>query len=144
MMIHQHGNDFELYKKKLKELGPVLNKLGEFTEIIWLNHYPTVDSYVADVNRTVDIYEEIIQRYNEAVMRIFKWETKTSYKKQLFFNTARYFSGIMIVSASGIQVIYWLKSMFVVATFFNATLLVITRHRILVVKTTFIRVMSFS
>lgn len=69
--------EYQLYQKRLIELGPILNQLSNFSEIIWLNQYPTAEFYggmpYGGVNDSDVIVPEKLHHYNEAIRRIFEF-----------------------------------------------------------------------
>jgi hypothetical protein len=75
-MLKENAADYELYKKKLLELGFLLDKLGKISRVIWLNQYPTIDFFGKTDDRNADIHTQKIHGFNEAVRRIFKWVTE--------------------------------------------------------------------
>jgi hypothetical protein len=81
-MLQSHGADHQLYQKKLKELAPILGRLANVSQVIWLNQYPTVEFYGKIDAHNTDIFSEKIHYFNQAV-REYLGE---------FFNINRYVS----------------------------------------------------
>ena len=71
-MLESNGANFKLYRKKLNELGPILDELAKSSKVIWLNQYPTIDFYGGTDAHNTFIHSEKIHQYNEAVRQIFK------------------------------------------------------------------------
>ncbi|KAI9559233.1 hypothetical protein GHT06_016022 [Daphnia sinensis] len=68
----EHCNDFQLYRDKLMELGPVLGQLASVSQVIWLNQYPSVDFY-GNINApNTAVFSEKIHLYNKAIRRILR------------------------------------------------------------------------
>lgn len=65
-MLKLNGANFWLYLEKLTELSLALNGLARKTVVIWLNQYPTVDTFF---ERNTDIFTEKIHQWNQAVRR---------------------------------------------------------------------------
>ncbi|XP_045028868.1 N-acetylneuraminate 9-O-acetyltransferase isoform X1 [Daphnia magna] len=65
-MLQSEGADYQLYRKKLLNLAPVLDQLAHDSQIVWLNQYPSVDfNQEIGVFKTDGIVSEKIHRYNE-------------------------------------------------------------------------------
>jgi hypothetical protein len=77
-VVHIHSlKDYHLYYNKLTDLIPILNKLSNFSEIIWLNQYPTSEfyggmPYGGEKNSDV-IVSRKLHYYNEAIRHIFEF-----------------------------------------------------------------------
>jgi hypothetical protein len=69
-------NDFKIYEEKLTELASILYQLANFSEVVWLNQYPTAEFYegmpYGGVNNSDILVTAKIQGYNEAIRRIFE------------------------------------------------------------------------
>ena len=65
-MLSSNGADYEQYLNKLIILGKVLENLAKYSQVIWLNQYPTIDP------AHWDIFSEKIHRYNEGIRKSFK------------------------------------------------------------------------
>ncbi len=80
VQIHS-AKGFHLYRKRLIELVPILNQLSNFSEIIWLNQYPTAEFYggmpYGGENDSDVVVSEKLHHYNEAIRRIFEFVLKT-------------------------------------------------------------------
>ncbi len=64
--MHKPNEDYNQYLKNLIELGPLLGQFAQFSQVIWLNQYPTIDPI------HLDISSEKIHFYNEGIRRSFK------------------------------------------------------------------------
>lgn len=71
-MMHENGEDFDLYLDKIRQLGLILDQLTRNSRVIWLNQYPTFDRYANSKCPNAEIHSEKIFRYNEAVRGILK------------------------------------------------------------------------
>lgn len=70
-MLQSEGADYQLYRKKLLNLAPVLDQLAHDSQIVWLNQYPSVDfNQEIGVFKTDGIVSEKIHRYNEVARRL--------------------------------------------------------------------------
>jgi hypothetical protein len=48
-LVQSHSvDDLELYRKRLSELVPSLGLLANYSQVIWLNQYPTVEFTVSE------------------------------------------------------------------------------------------------
>jgi hypothetical protein len=65
-MLKTNGADYDQYLKKLIELIWLLGQFAQFSQVIWLNQYPTMDPS----NR--DIFSEKIHLYNEDIRGTLK------------------------------------------------------------------------
>ncbi len=65
-LLKSNGDDYEHYLKKITNLGLVLTEFAQFSQVIWLNQYPTIDP------THWDIFSEKIHRYNEGVRSSLK------------------------------------------------------------------------
>jgi hypothetical protein len=68
--------EYLLYLKRLMELGPILNQLSNFSEIIWLNQYPTAQFYggmpYGGANDSDIIVSDKLYHYNEDIRHILE------------------------------------------------------------------------
>lgn len=74
-MMQDYGADFQLYQKTLRDFAPILGRLANVSQVIWLNQYPTVELYGDMDAKNTDIHTQKIFQYNEAVRREFKYVT---------------------------------------------------------------------
>ncbi|XP_046632225.1 N-acetylneuraminate 9-O-acetyltransferase-like [Daphnia pulicaria] len=65
-MLTSNGTDYYQYLKKLTEIRPLLEHCAKFSQVIWLNQYPTIDP------NQWDISSEKIHRYNEGIKSSLK------------------------------------------------------------------------
>ncbi|EFX73039.1 hypothetical protein DAPPUDRAFT_253731 [Daphnia pulex] len=75
VQIHS-TEEYLLYLKRLKELGLILNQLSNFSEIIWLNQYPTAQFYggmpYGGANDSDIIVSDKLYHYNEDIRHILE------------------------------------------------------------------------
>ncbi len=71
MLIGNGALNFEQYKGNLTALQPLLNHLTKKSRVIWLNQYPTIDSFDT-LNGHPEVYSEKIHHYNLATERILR------------------------------------------------------------------------
>ena len=71
-MMQKYGANYKIYEERLVELSKNLGQLANFSQVIWLNQYPTVEFYGGMQNTNIDIHTEKIYHYNKMVKRIFK------------------------------------------------------------------------
>ncbi|XP_057368446.2 N-acetylneuraminate 9-O-acetyltransferase-like [Daphnia carinata] len=89
-MLQSEGADYQLYRKKLLNLAPVLDQLANESQIIWLNQYPSVDfNKEIGVFKTDGITSEKIHGYNEVARRLFEnhsnvrvWDTSNLFAEE--------------------------------------------------------------
>lgn len=72
-MLHVSGSDFQHYQEKLTQVAPIIFQISNFSKIIWLNQYPTVDFYGKIGAHNTEIFSEKILTYNTAVRQVFRW-----------------------------------------------------------------------
>jgi hypothetical protein len=65
-MLKPNGADYDQYLKKLIELVPLLGQFAQFSQVIWLNQYPTIDP------SKWDVFSEKIHLYNEGIRGTLK------------------------------------------------------------------------
>jgi hypothetical protein len=63
--------NFEQYKENLTVLKPPLNHLTKKIRVIWLNKYPTIDSFDT-LNGHPEVFPEKIHHYNLATECILR------------------------------------------------------------------------
>lgn len=67
MLKIQSAEDYkEVYQNKLVELAPILDRLGNVSQIIWLNQYPTLELQKPT--------SKTIHNYNKDIRHIFKYK----------------------------------------------------------------------
>jgi hypothetical protein len=71
-MLTDNGNDFQLYKEKIRNYGPILGKLASVSKVIWLNQYPIIDFFGPTDAHNTDIHSVKVHQYNEAAKRILR------------------------------------------------------------------------
>lgn len=71
-MLVDNGNDFQLYKDKIREYGPALELLAKVSKVIWLNQYPIVEFFGPTGGHNTDIHSAKVYQYNEASRQILR------------------------------------------------------------------------
>ncbi|KAK4010374.1 hypothetical protein OUZ56_019520 [Daphnia magna] len=71
-MLQGYGADYQLYQKKISELGPLLGQLANVSQVIWLHQYPSVDFYGGIRASNTDIVSEKIYGYNKITRKILE------------------------------------------------------------------------
>jgi hypothetical protein len=72
-MLREHGADFNLYKKRLALLGPILAKMlasPNIGRVIWLRQYTSVDFYGDNGKSNTLVVSEKIYHYNQVVHQL--------------------------------------------------------------------------
>lgn len=64
-MLMRNGNDYHLFRRRLKEFGPTLGQLAKFSQVIWLNQYPIVEFYGSTLGHNTDIHSAKVHQYNQ-------------------------------------------------------------------------------
>lgn len=71
-MLSGNGADILDFRRKLVEIGPILDQLAQVGKVVWLHQYPTIERYGETNAHNTDIFTEKIRRYNEVVHQEFK------------------------------------------------------------------------
>jgi hypothetical protein len=86
-MLREHGADFDLYKKRLALLRPVLDKMSSsmtnnsIGRIIWLRQYTSVDFYGENDKSNTLVVSEKIHLYNQAANQLLFIRSRSTFFK---------------------------------------------------------------
>lgn len=69
-MLPGNGGNYQVYKKKILEFRPTLQRLARYSQMIWLNQYPTLEFYGNISESNTQIHSKKIHHYNKAVRTI--------------------------------------------------------------------------
>ena len=68
-MLRANGANHFVFEQNLIAIRPVLKMLTQFTQIIWLYQYPTIDFYGNNNNANTDVVSQKMHNYNQIVRR---------------------------------------------------------------------------
>ncbi|XP_046452702.1 uncharacterized protein LOC124200482 isoform X2 [Daphnia pulex] len=69
-MLQMNGASYGLYEERIRELSAILGQLTDFSKVIWLNQYPTVELYGDTDSHNTDVHSRKIHQYNEVTRKI--------------------------------------------------------------------------
>lgn len=72
-MLQKHPDAHEdVYFKKLKQLVPLLQNISKYSQVIWLNQYPTLEFFGKNDADNTDVHSQKIVHYNREANKILR------------------------------------------------------------------------
>lgn len=73
-MIQVNGADHQLYKERMIQLQPILERLqSSGSKVLWFHQYPTVEFYGSIKSYNTDVYSLKLHNYNNIARNLLKY-----------------------------------------------------------------------
>ena len=90
-MLKENGASYQEYENSLRDIEPILSKLAISNlnttsdlirrKVVWLNQFPTVDSFSGNDEDNTDIFRDKVHKYSLIVRRVFRYYSYSIYFK---------------------------------------------------------------